>query len=537
MILTDEVDKEMKYIVKAFFLLLPGIFLMLFGCQGHMEGQLGRIDSLLGQDNVDAASMYLHTIPSTDIDSKKDMAYYTLLKTEILYRMDMPVSNDSIDYSIFYYEQNGPKDKLARAYYYKGVIQCLDRNNSKNGIILLKKAEEVSRGLSDWRLLHKIYQSICYVNLINKNYATALVYSKLARDLGYKAGNKQWIAYSLTYTANAYSGLSNVDSSLNYLLESLKYYHYLNSENQTVLLANISDSYRRKKDFRKAEAYIRKALKERPSSYSYAILGDIYMQRGEYEKAHDYLVKAASSTEDITRENAMMSLFRLKQKMGDYKGSSLLADTLLAFKEQQEKRWWQNNIYEMQNRYDRDEREEAIRSYRSYTVGIIIFFLLLMVAFVFYHKYKTIKARRDLLEKHLLVSEYSGKLDEMRVSQSVAHKELNTLRQRINSMKDKEVQVLSNGKLLYESIKEGGNTIHWSSQDFLDFLEYFKLIDMESFNHLDSLYTSLSPRQYLYLIAVEYMGKSEVEVGSLLGISASSVRSLKSRIKSKRIKE
>ena len=158
-----------------------------------------------------------------------------------------------------------------------------------------------------------------------------------------------------------------------------------------------------------------------------------------------------------------------------------------------------------------------------------------MASFIFYHKYKMARARRDLLEKHLLVSEYSGRIDEMQLSQSEANKELSTLRQRLNVMKDKEVRVLSNGKLLYESIKNGGNTIHWSSMDFLDFLEYFKLIDMDYINRLDSLYSNLSPKQHLFLIA-RHLGKNEDEVGAILGIGASSVRSLKSRIKSKRIK-
>ena len=160
-----------------------------------------------------------------------------------------------------------------------------------------------------------------------------------------------------------------------------------------------------------------------------------------------------------------------------------------------------------------------------------------MTVFVFYHKYKAAKARRNLLEKHLLVSEYSDRLDEMKLSQSVTNKELNSLRQRVSNLKDQEVETLSNGKLLYESIMRNGNTLHWSNQDFLDFLEYFKLIDLKFINRLDSMYNNLSPRQYLFLIAVERMGKSEAEVGDILAISAGSVRSIKSRIKSRRIKE
>ena len=154
-----------------------------------------------------------------------------------------------------------------------------------------------------------------------------------------------------------------------------------------------------------------------------------------------------------------------------------------------------------------------------------------------YHKYKVTKARRNLLQKHLLLNEYSGRLNEMQHSQSVTHKELTALRQRVNNLKDKEVQVLSNGKLLYESITQNRNTVHWSNQDFLDFLEYFKFIDSPYITQLDEIYNNLSPRQYLFLIAIGRMNKSETEVGTILAISPSSVRSIKSRIKNKRIKK
>jgi len=51
---------------------------------------------------------------------------------------------------------------------------------------------------------------------------------------------------------------------------------------------------------------------------------------------------------------------------------------------------------------------------------------------------------------------------------------------------------------------------------------------------LDGAYNSLSSRQYLFLIVTGKMGKSEVDAGDILGISPGSVRSIKSRIKTKK---
>lgn len=518
-------------------LLLLGIATLLCGCQDRVQSKLEKIDSLLTHDNVDAAHMYLRTLPPIQPENKQNMAYYTLLKTEILYRKQLPIANDSIDYPMFYYEQKGLKDKLARAYYYKGVIQFFYRNNTLNAITLLKKAENIARGQSDPTLLHKIYSTICYVNLINKNYATALVYARLARNIGYQTQNKMWIAYSLTYTANAYSGLEEPDSNLKYLLKSLAYYQYLSRENQSVLLANIGDAYNQKKDSVKAITYILKALKERPDNYTYAILTDLYIQRGENDKAYKLLLKALENPDVYTQEKALYNLFRLKRKMGDYQEAARFADSLLVFKEKQQKEWQQNNIYEIQNRYDKEESERRIRSYKFYTGSLIGLFILIIITFLLYHKYKVTKARRNLLQKHLLLNEYSGKLDEMKQSQSITHKELTALRQKVNNLKDKEVRTLSNGKQLYESIMQNRNTVHWSSQDFLDFLEYCKFIDAAFITQLDEIYFHLSPRQYLFLIATKRMNKNETEIGSILAISPSSVRSIKSRIKNKRTRK
>ena len=159
---------------------------------------------------------------------------------------------------------------------------------------------------------------------------------------------------------------------------------------------------------------------------------------------------------------------------------------------------------------------------------------LTIITLVLYHKYKVSRAKRSILEKRLLISEYSDRIDQFKVSQTEANKELNSLRQRVNNLKDKELKVLSNGKLLYESILQNHSTVHWSTNDFSDFIEYFKFADPTFMASLDNAYNNLSTRQYLFLIVTGKLGKSETEAGDILGISPGSVRSIKSRIKTKK---
>ena len=515
-------------------LTLFALIFLISACNNRTSSRLEQIDSLLSQDNVEKAYALVQAIPAHEMENSDEMAYFTLLKTEATYRNMQPIDNDSIDLPVFYYEQHGPKDMLARAYYYKACILFFNRDNVTAAVKLLKKAENTARGNGGLALMHKIFSTISYVNLTTKNYNTALAYAKKAREMALKGENKMWMAYSLTYTANAYSGLAMPDSNLTYLLKALKHYQYLDSENQTVLLANISDAYRQKGDTVKSAKFILRALKERPDSYTYTILTDLYMRRGEYQKAFDLLQKALSSDDIYTREKALYNLFKLKQKTGDYAGAADTADSLLIFKDKQQQGWQANNIYEIQNRFDIEASEREIRSYRIYVACLALVLVLAVVTLVLYHKYKVAKAKRSILEKRLLISEYSDRLDQFKHSQTEANKELSALRQRVNNLKDKELKVLSNGKLLYESILQNHSTVHWSSRDFIDFIEYFKFIDAPFMASLDGAYNSLASRQYLFLIVTGKMGKSEVDAGDILGISPGSVRSIKSRIKTKK---
>ena len=96
---------------------LFALTLLMCACHNRTLSRLEQIDSLLSQDNVEKAYTLVQAIPINEMENSDEMAYFTLLKTEATYRNMIPVDNDSIDISVFYYEQHGPKEQLARAYY------------------------------------------------------------------------------------------------------------------------------------------------------------------------------------------------------------------------------------------------------------------------------------------------------------------------------------------------------------------------------------------------------------------------------------
>ncbi len=70
----------------------------------------------------------------------------------------------------------------------------------------------------------------------------------------------------------------------------------------------------------------------------------------------------------------------------------------------------------------------------------------------------------------------------------------------------------------------------WSTPDLHDFIDYYRLVDLPYVSGLEDEYCKLTPKQIIYMIIVNRMSKDETEVERIMGVSSSTVRSMKSRI-------
>ena len=81
---------------------------------------------------------------------------------------------------------------------------------------------------------------------------------------------------------------------------------------------------------------------------------------------------------------------------------------------------------------------------------------------------------------------------------------------------------------------ENKSITKWSAKDLMDFKNYYTLIDMPYISNLEEEYKNLTSKQYFYLIATNGMHKDEQQIASIMGINYNTIRSIKSRIKSKK---
>ena len=92
---------------------------------------------------------------------------------------------------------------------------------------------------------------------------------------------------------------------------------------------------------------------------------------------------------------------------------------------------------------------------------------------------------------------------------------------------------LENGKERYEEIAAGGTTLKWNRDDFADCVEYYRTIDAPFVAHMECDYKKLSAK-YIFFAIMQHIGKSDEELQTILVVSSSSVRSIRSRINSQK---
>ena len=146
-----------------------------------------------------------------------------------------------LDFAIRYYLKIGhDAEKLASAYYYKGML-LYENGDVRNGVLNLKNAEFIAAKSTDTELRHKIFESLSVVNDDAGEFRMAISYAKKSLAESEKSGNVNWLAH-------AYNNLAVLSSKIG---RSDRASYYLN------VLANKTTVLWRKRDFESVIEYYR----------------------------------------------------------------------------------------------------------------------------------------------------------------------------------------------------------------------------------------------------------------------------------------
>lgn len=505
------------------------------GClRNSMSGQLTQIDSLLVNDQVDSAMICLKNLSLENFETKADSAYYYILMAESRYRLKGPDSTDnSTNYSIKYYIGTSNYEKLARAYYYRGV-NAYNSSDPKVGILLIKQAEEQAEKTDNLLLIHKIYESLSYYNGKEFEEELSLFYSKKALHIAKLLEDKNRQAIALLYMASSYSIMGNKDSLAICVNECLPLADYLTEKQKAYLYTRMGELYE-KSDPEIAKKYLVKALEIIPLSHTYLTLSNLYI-------AEDSLIKARNIWEEALRMSGkskvktdILKAMRLQSiHQNNYQQANALADSIILRQQNYYEIKEQEKIAEIQAKYDKEAAERDIKEQVMGWGVVLLVVVVVIISWLSYRSYKGMKAKKELAETKVQLEAYTRKAEELEKNDKTNTREIEELHKKINELHHRHTGILAKGKELFDAIEAGGTTVRWSKDDFINYLEYYKLKDLPFVNEMETCYNRLSPK-YIFFAVLEHEGHDEESIQHIMGISESTLRSTRSRINSKKL--
>lgn len=523
--------------MKKIVLLLLPLLLLLGSCHLSQPGNdLVEIDSLLVAQNNDEAYKKLLRIDSNDL-SKDEEAYYNLLITIAEYQLYIPVKSDSvISRCITAFQANGDKEKLTRAYYYRGCITAESLNDIIGGLQNLKQAESIANSIGYKTMSLQIAALLCHFNYSSENYDIAKRYAWNVVNKAEKLDAKRWIGFGYQMLDVIYNKLGEKDSSDFYCLKSEKYIDYQNENEKYAYYRNIANAYLSMNNLEKAEKYYMLSLEKKEDIETYGALADWYAAQGEDEKAEENWQKSLHGKNAYFRSINLKKYSDWLKKKGRYTEALKYASEVIAINDSlvgSEKESYEARV--VQEKYDQ-EKQSSKYNKKLVKVLVIVAFIVLVcvIAFIMlirsHLRIADIEARlqeneRKRHEQMALIEKLKSEGKEQSVQAKVLMRELDILNADYN-------EALSKGEQCYNYVKEKGNTASWRKADFIYFLEYYKRLRPDFTPNSGESYASLTHIQR-FLLCLQDMGMSDPDICDILGMTKGALRTARSRIRSR----
>lgn len=491
--------------------------------------KLSEIERLLEKEKYELAMNNLSDINVKRLN-EENKAYYDLLMTQANFCLDKQTDSDSlINESIRFYEENNNKILLAKAYYYKGIT-CYQRGNKSEGINLIKKAEHLAKGTSDLNFITKIYINLSFINIDTGNYQTGLSYAKKALQTARKANNKILVALSMNKINAAFNCMGKIDSCLVYSQKTIPYIKYLNKNDKLEVLTNISIGFVNKGLYDEAILYAKKSLEIKPNAHAYYIIGSIYFERGENQKAWQLLNDALTTNGLELKAEVLLWMADLKKEEGKYKEASELEERALATKDSIKIKQQTEHMLSLQNNAERKAADAQAQNRLVIAISaVMVFAAAVMISMLAYNRRRRNATKRQIEDISRTTEQYRQKISELDKEKDKNEKEIEKLNKKIESLKERRMTILGHGRTLYDELEKGGKTITWKKDDYEAVIEYYRTIDPKTIESIERNYKKLTPYNTFILIMAD-KGKTNDEIMQTTGISYSALRTMKHRI-------
>ena len=519
--------------IKKFFLLFSvTIFL---GCgKGNSDyAVLEDIDSLLAKEENHHAYERLVNIDPTELMNEKNRAYYHLLYTISLVRLqEISVEDTAINISIRFYDRINDSEKLARSLYYKGMAMAMNGDNEE-ALSCIKRAESIVDGTKASLLLNYIYINLSSINNETGNSNTALKYAKKSLGVAIKCKNGEMACLSMNKISNAFTNLEQHDSALFYAEKAIPYTKYVNAKYKAFILADISASYLNQNYMHEAQRYVIQSIETHPTPHAYYILGIIYLEQGKGDEALALWHKAAETGTPELRAETMLWTADLKKDRGEYREAAELMARAEALKDSISRAKDTENMLRLQADMRHADTERKAVERLAATVAVAALAAIVLAALLAYYRKRAGKTKRRLAEIGKLADRYRQRVDELSSSKAENEREIGRLKRKMETLRMERAAIIGLGRRRCEEITAGGTVAAWRREDFEAAVEYCRTMWPEAVNGIENGHRRLTAYNAFFLL-LPVIGIGDDDIPRAMNMSPGAARTAKYRLKSKR---
>lgn len=305
--------RMLTYAATYILLLLFTVVVLLTSCRNDntdYPAWLVQADSLLYAHPDSALNILRTCSDSINAAPQSVRMYYDLLLTQAKDKNYITHTSDSIVRQLVsYYENQGPDDKLARAYYIAGRVYD-DLQNAPTALEYYQKAVDKAQEVRDYKLVGLTYSQMGTLYLNQDLIKESAENYRMSYEYALKGGDKLNICYSLQDLARSYTMLNKNDSAL-YFYDKV---FALSSDEykRANLVYELSSFYIQMKNYEKA----RKILSY--DDKAYIAWADYYAAINKTDSARYFYAHSLTYEDNIyAKEIASQELYKYFQKAQD----------------------------------------------------------------------------------------------------------------------------------------------------------------------------------------------------------------------------
>lgn len=372
-----------------------GLFLILSLSACHDGGNattlLHQADSLM-QEFPDSALSLLESISHPEKLSGSERADYAIFLTRARTKLYVHESSDSlIRFAVDYYKRSWNNERKMQAYYYRGCVyrdmRCMDL-----AVKDFLQALKVIPKESEYLYLGAIYENLAgcyeeqdlYEDAMRAHYKAHEIYSKQKKNDG--------LFYAVRGIGYVFMLQHQLDSSLVYYQKVLDIAEAMTDDYyKSLILGELGILYSEKGEFQKANQYISASISSAPVGTSlfteHLWKGRILRNLHQIDSARYYLNLSKSSSYIFNRGGSYGELYKLEKEEKNYPAAIAAADSFI---------YYLDSIYDttkaaettrLADQYEIELYQQKLAErYKIEVLSILLFFIIVGAVYLWIDK-------------------------------------------------------------------------------------------------------------------------------------------------------